>query len=112
MQQLESEREVGELWPSEDLGRLGKNWEISIQIKDDIAFAYAVPKYINPNRKYHSYVAATTAYSNTYKNLKIICDTLEPSTAQPAAPILQESQQFIFWRRDAKLFCSSGTKDA
>lgn len=110
-QQLERERDVGELWPSKELGRIENNWEISIQIKDDIAFTYAVPKYINSNLDPYSYVAATTAYDNTDKNQRIICRTLEPSTAQPAAPILQESQQFIFWRRDAKLVCSSGTEE-
>jgi hypothetical protein len=90
-----------------------KYWEVSIQIKDDIAFAYAVAKYTNPNQKFYSYVAATTPYGKTddYKWTTTICRTLEPSTAQPAAPILQESQQFIFWRHDAKLVCSSGTED-
>jgi hypothetical protein len=85
------------------------NWEISIQTKDDIAFAYAVAK--DANQKLYSYVAATTAYGKTDNDRWIICRTLEPSTAQPAAPILQESQQFIFWRQDAQLVCSSGTEN-
>lgn len=82
----------------------------SDQTKDDIAFAYAVAK--DTNQKFYSYVAATTAYGKTDNDpwIRIICRTLEPSTAQPAAPMLQESQQFIFWRQDAKLVCSSGTE--
>lgn len=107
MQQLE--RELGGLLPSTYLGIVENNWEISIQIKDDIAFAYAVAKYANP--RFYSYVAATTAYGKTNNGQWIICRTLEPSTVQPAAPILQESQQFIFWRHDAKLVCSSGTEN-
>lgn len=93
--------------------KVKNNWEISIQIKDDIAFAYAVAKYTNPHQKFYSYVAATTAYGKTdnYQWTMTICRTLEPSTAQPAAPILQESRQFLFWRHDAKLVCSSGTED-
>jgi hypothetical protein len=114
MQQLEREREVEGFLPSRTLERIKKNREISIQIKDDIASAYAVAKYINPNQKLYSYVAATTVYGKTdndqWANLSTICRTLEPSTAQPAAPILQESQQFLFWRHDAKLVCSSGTE--
>lgn len=84
-----------------------KNWEISIQTQDDIAFAYAVAK--DANLKLYSYAAAATADGKTDNGGRIICRTLEPSTAQPAAPMLQESQQFIFWRQDAKFVCSSGT---
>lgn len=92
--------------------RVENNWEISIQTKDDIAFAYAVSKK-DSNQKFYSYVAATTADGKTDNDrwTSIICRTLEPSTAQPAAPMLQESQQFIFWRQDAKLVCSSGTEN-
>lgn len=85
------------------------NWEISIETKDDMAFAYAVAK--DANQKLYSYVAATTAYDKTDNVRSIICRTLEPSTAQPAAPMLQKSQQFIFWQQDAKLVCSSGTEN-
>jgi hypothetical protein len=114
MQQLEREREVEGFLPSRTLERIEKNREISIQIKDDIALAYAVAKYIDPNQKLYSYVAATTVYGKTdndQRTIQTICRTLEPSTAQPAAPILQESQQFLFWRHDTKLVCSAGTED-
>ncbi len=107
-QQLE--REFEQLGISSELeANVENNWEISIQTKDDIAFAYAVAK--EANQKFYSYVAATTAYGKTDNDRWIICRTLEPSTAQPAAPMLQESQQFIFWRQDAKLVCSSGTEN-
>jgi Tfp pilus assembly protein PilE len=103
-----------ELEPNWPLGNeqqfIKNNWEISFQTKDDIAFAYAVAKYTNPNQRFYSYVAATTAPGRNDNGLLTVCRTLEPSTAQPAAPMLQESQQFIFWRHDAKLFCSSGTE--
>lgn len=79
-------------------------WEISIQTKDDVAFAYAVAK--EANQEVYSYAAAATADGKT----GIICRTLEPSTAQPTAPMLQD-QQFIFWWQDAKLVCSSGTEN-
>ncbi len=102
-----SRQQLGGLW----LEHIENNWEISIQIKDNIAFTYAVAKSTNPNQKMYSYVAAATAYDKNDNNQFILCRTLEPSTAQPAAPILQESQQFIFWRIDAKLVCSSGTED-
>lgn len=106
------ERNVEQLGISRELeARVENNWEISIQTKDDIAFAYAVAK--DANQKFYSYVAATTADGKTDNDrwMSIICRTLEPSTAQPAAPMLQESQQFIFWRQDAKLVCSSGTEN-
>jgi len=93
-----------------ELGATGaKNWEISIQTKHDVAFAYAVAK--DANQKLYSYAAAATADGKTDTYAQIICRRLEPSTAQPAAPMLQESQQFIFWRQDAKLVCSSGTEN-
>jgi Tfp pilus assembly protein PilE len=114
MQQLERSREVEGYLPSRTLERIKKNREISIKIKDDIASAYAVAKYINPNQNSYSYVAATTVYGKTdndQRTIQTICRTLEPSTAQPAAPILQESQQFLFWRHDTKLVCSAGTED-
>jgi hypothetical protein len=88
-----------------------KYWKISIQTKDDTTFAYAVAK--DGNQKMYSYVAAATAYGRNDNDQwkSTICRTLEPSTTQPAAPILQGSQKFIFWRHDAKLICSSGTED-
>ena len=85
------------------------NWKISIKTKDNVAFAYAVAK--DANQKRYSYAAAATADGKTDTYAQIICRRLEPSTAQPAAPMLQESQQFIFWRQDAKLVCSSGTEN-
>jgi hypothetical protein len=108
-----SSKQQLELVPDRELRYTENIWEISIQIKDDIAFAYAVAKYTDPNQKFYSYVAATTAYGkpDNYQWTRTICRTLEPSTAQPAAPMLQESQQFIFWRHDAKLVCSSSTED-
>jgi hypothetical protein len=86
-------------------------WKISVQTKRDTAFAYAVAK--DGNQKLYSYVGAITTYGKTDNNKLpiILCRTLEPSTVQPAAPILQKSQQFIFWQHDAKLICSSGTED-
>jgi hypothetical protein len=107
-----SMQELGMYWQQGNEQQFIKNnWEISFQTKDDIAFAYAVAKYTNPNQKFYSYVAATTAPGRNDNGLLTVCRTLEPSTAQPAAPRLQESQQFIFWRHDAKLVCSSGTED-
>jgi hypothetical protein len=110
----ELEREYGRLLSGRDLQFVENNWEISIQIKDDIAFAYAIAKNINPNRISYSYVSAITTYgrddNDQLKWTSTICRTLEPSTAQPAAPMLQESPQFIFWRHDAQLVCSSGTE--
>lgn len=104
------ERDLQQLGIGRELeATVENNWEISIQTKDNIAFAYAVAK--DANQKLYTYVAAATADGKTDNNRWIICRTLEPSTVQPASPMLQDSQQFIFWRQDAKLVCSSGTEN-
>src|SRR6478672_6201541 len=70
------ERGLEQLGISRELeAQVENNWEISIQTKDDIAFAYAVAK--DAKQKLYSYVAATTAYGKTDNNRGIICRTLE-----------------------------------